>query len=311
VATSVGFPESTKFLTGHLIPVYLVMLIGVQCGFPWFAFNVFKNNIESGAFHTCTLDPHFLMETRMRSRNRGSLLRIVHICSNRSAKVQSRPKIFVEMLQMQRRLCPEEGKVAVKLSISLLRVEDISHINPTGAWCRRNTLPRRQRTSRQEFTLRRNRRGRWQRGGDPVAAQPQGGQPDSTVFDRVIDLILVIEHAATCWSYVDHLVEQAPALQKKIGDQIKPCQPVPEPRIDNRTGKQLADAPQRFYGVLLVKILDDGILREEASSNMSAGGVKGSPVPLRSTSDDVAEAESPNPTAAAEPIVCPTLFRSF
>jgi hypothetical protein len=48
-----------------------------------------------------------------------------------------------------------------------------------------------------------------------------------------------------------------------------------EPRIDNRTGKQLADAPERFYGVLLVQILDHGKLRLEVFSNRVAEEVNG------------------------------------
>jgi hypothetical protein len=55
---------------------------------------------------------------------------------------------------------------------------------------------------------------------------PPGGQPDRTVFDRAVDLKVTLEHSATCWSYVDHLVELDPAIQKQVGDAVQPGQPV-------------------------------------------------------------------------------------
>lgn len=47
---------------------------------------------------------------------------------------------------------------------------------------------------------------------------PQGGQArfDPTVFDRTIDLKVFVEHSATVWSYVDHLVEVDESVMKQV-----------------------------------------------------------------------------------------------
>lgn len=34
-----------------------------------------------------------------------------------------------------------------------------------------------------------------------------------------------MEHAATCWSYLDHLVDLDPAIQMQVGSELKPGQP--------------------------------------------------------------------------------------
>lgn len=62
------------------------------------------------------------------------------------------------------------------------------------------------------------------------------GNPDPSVFDREVDLKIIIEHSATCWSYVDHLVGLDDAIQKQVGRELKPGQPA-QMRIPVKAGQ--------------------------------------------------------------------------
>lgn len=123
-------------------------------------------------------------------------------------------------------------KGPVKLSTFPLRVEDISHINPMGMMASGHTTPtdhlylvaRPSPDKNHLYDVLAVADGRivviqWR-------PNPPGGQPDPTVFDRAVDLKVILEHAATCWSYVDHLVGLDAAIQKQIGQELKPGQPV-------------------------------------------------------------------------------------
>jgi hypothetical protein len=143
------------------------------------------------------------------------------------------PKTAAEMLQMQWSRGQAEGKGPVTLTTFPLRIEDISHINPMGLMASGHVVP----TDHLSLVAKKSRDN--EKLYDVLAVadgrvvmiqwrpNPKGGQPDPTVFDRAVDLKVVVEHADTCWSYVDHLVELAPRIQTKAGDQLKPGRPMP------------------------------------------------------------------------------------
>jgi hypothetical protein len=161
-----------------------------------------------------------------------------------TAKERNQPKTAAEMLQLQWSLGQADGKGPVKLINFPLRVEDISHINPMGMMASGHVVPTDHLYIVAKESPDKNKLY------DVIAVadgrvvmiqwrpNPEGGQPDPTVFDRPVDLKVVVEHATTCWSYVDHLVELAPALQKRIGDPVKLGQPV-QVRIPVKAGEVL------------------------------------------------------------------------
>jgi hypothetical protein len=127
-----------------------------------------------------------------------------------------------------------EGKGPVKLKTFPLRVEDISHINPMGMMASGHTTPNDHLYLVAKETLDKTKLYDVLAvaDGHVVTIQwrpnPPGGQApfDPTVFDRAVDLKVTLEHAATCWSYVDHLVEVSDAIRKEAGERLKPGQPV-------------------------------------------------------------------------------------
>ena len=113
-----------------------------------------------------------------------------------------------------------------------LRVEDIQLINPMGMMASGHVTP-----SDHLFLVAKETSDRNKlydvlavAEGHVVSVQwrpnPTGGQLDPTVFDRAVDLKVVVEHSATCWSYVDHLVALDPAIRKQVGDAYQPGMPV-------------------------------------------------------------------------------------
>ncbi len=125
-----------------------------------------------------------------------------------------------------------ESKGQVKLTTFPLRVEDIGHINPMGMMANGHVTPtdhlylvaKESLDKKHLYDVLAVADGRivviqWR-------PNPTGGQPDPTVFDRAVDLKIVIEHTTTCWSYVDHLVAIDPVIQKQVGQELKPGQPV-------------------------------------------------------------------------------------
>ena len=127
-----------------------------------------------------------------------------------------------------------EGKGPVKLKAFPLRIEDISHINPMGMMASGHTTP-----NDHLYLVAKETPDKAKlydvlavADGHVVTIQwrpnPPGGQAqfDPTVFDRAVDLKVTLEHAATCWSYVDHLVEVSDAIRKEAGERLKPGQPV-------------------------------------------------------------------------------------
>jgi hypothetical protein len=171
-----------------------------------------------------------------------ALLASLVLAAMATAQERAQAKTAAEMLQMQWSRGQAEGKGPVKVATFPLRVEEISRINPMGMMASGHVVPtdhlalvaKEARDKEKLYDVLAVADGRvvmiqWR-------PNPKGGQPDLTVFDRAVDLKVVIEHAETCWSYVDHLVELAPAIQKKVGDQFKPGQPVPV-RIPVKAGE--------------------------------------------------------------------------
>ncbi|MBI5774680.1 MAG: hypothetical protein HZA89_13170 [Verrucomicrobia bacterium] len=127
-----------------------------------------------------------------------------------------------------------EGKGPVKLKTFPLRVEDINHINPMGMMASGHTTP-----NDHLYLVAKETPDKGKlydvlavADGHVVTIQwrpnPPGGQAqfDPTVFDRAVDLKVTLEHAATVWSYVDHLVEVSEFIRKEAGERLKPGQPV-------------------------------------------------------------------------------------
>jgi hypothetical protein len=144
-----------------------------------------------------------------------------------------------------------EGSGPVRLRTFPIAVTDISHINPMGLLSSGHTTP----TDHLSMVARKTPDGATLcdvlavADGRLVAIQwrpnPAGGQPDPTVFDRAVDLKLVIEHSATCWSYVDHLIEIDPAIQQAVGRNLTPGPPI-HTRIPVRAGQRIGKVARGF-----------------------------------------------------------------
>lgn len=154
-------------------------------------------------------------------------------CSLSQAQFGAVPKTAAEQLNQQWSRGQAEGKGPVKLANFPLLVEDISHINPMGMMASGHTTPidhlylvaKESPDKNKLYDVLAVADGRivviqWR-------PNPTGKQPDPTVFDRAVDLKVTLEHATTCWSYLDHLVELDPAIQKQVGSELKPGQPFP------------------------------------------------------------------------------------
>ncbi len=82
---------------------------------------------------------------------------------------------------------------------------------------------------------------------------PQGGQAkyDPTVFDRAVDLKVFIEHSATVWSYVDHLVEVDASIMKQVPGGVQPGQPV-NVRIPVKAGQVIGKVGNQTFDFALI-----------------------------------------------------------
>jgi len=162
-----------------------------------------------------------------------------------------------------------EGAGPVKLTTFPLRVEDISHINPMGMMASGHVTPndhlylvgKEPKTKLYDVLAVAD--------GRVVAIQwrpnPPGGQSDSTVFDRAVDLKVIIEHAATCWSYLDHLVELDTAIQKQVGGELKPGQPMAV-RIPVKAGQVIGKVRGGFtfdFALIDTAVTRKGFVRPE------------------------------------------------
>lgn len=152
------------------------------------------------------------------------------------------PRTAAQMLQVQWSRGLAEGRGPIKLTTFPLRLEDLGRVRPMGMMASGHVtpsdhlylIPKEPRTKDQRFDVLAVADGhlvmlQWR-------PNPPGGQPDPTVFDRAVDIKVVIEHAATCWSYVDHLTEVDPALLKQMGREIRPGQPI-HVRVPVRAGQ--------------------------------------------------------------------------
>ncbi|MBI5759887.1 MAG: hypothetical protein HZA46_15315 [Planctomycetales bacterium] len=148
------------------------------------------------------------------------------------AQFDAPAKSAAEQLNRQWSHGRAEGRGPVKLVTFPLRVEDISYINPMGMMASGHTTP-----TDHLYLVAKESPDKDKlydvlavADGRVVVIQwrpnPTGKQPDPTVFNRAVDLKVTLEHAATCWSYVDHLVELDPVIQKQVGSELKPGQPV-------------------------------------------------------------------------------------
>lgn len=170
---------------------------------------------------------------------------------------QERPRSAAESLQRQWSRSQAEGKGPVKLATFPLRIEDIGYINPMGMTASGHTtpndhlylVPKESPSKSQLFDVLAVADGRivviqWR-------PNPPGGQPDPTVFDRKVDLKVVLEHAATCWSYVDHLVELDAAILKQVGRELQPGQPV-QVRIPVKAGQVIGKVGHQTFDFALI-----------------------------------------------------------
>ena len=82
---------------------------------------------------------------------------------------------------------------------------------------------------------------------------PQGGQAkyDPTVFDRAVDLKVFIEHSATVWSYVDHLVEMDASIMKQVPGGVQPGQPV-QVRVPVKAGQVIGKVGNQTFDFALI-----------------------------------------------------------
>lgn len=158
------------------------------------------------------------------------------------AQFDAPAKSTAEQLNWQWSRGRAEGRGPVKLATFPLRVEDIGHINPMGMMASGHTTPTDHLYLVAKVSADKDKLYDVLAVADGkiVVIQwrpnPPGKQPDPTVFDRAVDLKVTLEHAATCWSYVDHLVELDPGIQKRVDGELKPGQPV-SVRIPVRAGQ--------------------------------------------------------------------------
>ncbi len=155
---------------------------------------------------------------------------------------EARPLSAADQLNHQWSAGKAEGAGPIRLATFPLRPDDIERINPMGMMASGHTTP-----NDHLYLVARETPDKTKlydvlavADGRIVTVQwrpnPKGGQLDPTVFDRAVDLKVILEHAATCWSYVDHLVELDPAIQKQIGKDLQPGQPTPM-RIPVKAGQ--------------------------------------------------------------------------
>jgi len=170
---------------------------------------------------------------------------------------KDRPRTTAELLQMQWSRGKAEGKGPIKLSTFPLRLEDIGQMRPLGMMASGHVTP-----SDHFYLIPKEPKVKGQRydvlavaDGHVVVIQwrpnPKGGQPDPTVFNRAVDLKVVIEHGATCWSYVDHLVELDQAIEKQVGQDLKPGQPFAV-RIPVKAGQVIGKVGYQTFDFALI-----------------------------------------------------------
>ena len=148
------------------------------------------------------------------------------------------------------------GSGPVKLTNFPLRVEDIGYIIPMGMMASGHVTP-----SDHLYLVPKEPRAKGQRydvlavaDGTIVVLQwrPQMKvDPDPTVIRRDVDLKVIIEHAATCWSYVDHLVEVEESLLKQAGQEVQPGPAVPV-RIPVRGGQVIGKVGFQTFDFSLI-----------------------------------------------------------
>ena len=187
-----------------------------------------------------------------------------------SLRSQEKPRTAAELLDMQWSRGKAEGQGPVKLTTFPLRLEDIGQMRPMGMTASGHVTP-----SDHLYLIPREPKDKGQKydvlavaDGRIVVVQwrpnPKGGQPDPTVFDRAVDLRVVIEHSATCWSYVDHLVELDPAVRKAIDVELKPGQPVPV-RVPVKAGQVIGKVGYQTFDFALIDtaVARKGFVRPE------------------------------------------------
>lgn len=161
------------------------------------------------------------------------------------------------------------GSQLVRLKTFPLGVTDISHINPMGMMASGHTTP----NDHLYLVAKEPKTGLHDvlavADGFVVSLQwrpnPSGGQPDPTVFDRAVDLKVILEHSATCWSYVDHLVAVADFIRDAAGDLLKPGQPVPV-RIPVKAGQVIGKVHGGFtfdFALVDTTVTRKGFVRPE------------------------------------------------
>ncbi|MBI5395240.1 MAG: hypothetical protein HZA91_08100 [Verrucomicrobia bacterium] len=198
-------------------------------------------------------------------------LAIISVAAHASAQTATSPASTADAVSRMWSRGTATGSGPVKLKTFPLRVEDISHINPMGMMASGHTTP----TDHLYLVAKESRDKRKLydvlavADGHVVVIQwrpnPVGGQPDPTVFDRAVDLKVVIEHTATCWSYVDHLVELDAAIQKQVGGELKPGQPLPV-RIPVKAGQVIGKVCGGFtfdFALIDTTVTRKGFVRPE------------------------------------------------
>ena len=146
------------------------------------------------------------------------------------------------------------GRGPVKLNNYPLRLDDIGSIIPMGMTASGHVTP-----SDHFYLVTKESKDKNQRydvlavaDGHVVTLQwrPKGN-PDPTVFDREVDLKVVLEHSATSWSYVDHLDEVAEFIRKEVGERMKPGQPV-QLRIPVKAGQVIGKVGHQTFDFALI-----------------------------------------------------------
>lgn len=230
-----------------------------------------------------------MQNTRHEAARFLTVLAVVSVASLSAAQFNgSKPTSTADMLSRMLSQGKATGKGPVKLTSFPLRVDDIGYIIPMGNMQSGHTTPSDHlylvpKGAMHQFQSNRPGHGQQQNQSqgqgqrprkddrdfgqlyDVVAVtdgfvvtlqwrpNPKGGQAkfDPTVFDRAVDLKVFIEHAATVWSYMDHLVEVDKSIMEQVPGGVKPGQPV-QVRIPVKAGQVIGKVGNQTFDFALI-----------------------------------------------------------
>lgn len=199
----------------------------------------------------------------MNAKLHAVYLTLLGCCSVTQAQFNEPIRTTSEQINQQWSRGRAEGSGPVKLQNFPLNLDDIGTIIPMGNMQSGHTTPS------DHLYLMPNGATNQLRGNnqlyDVIAVadgfvvmlqwrpNPPGGQAkyDPTVFDRAVDLKVFVEHSASVWSYVDHLVEVDASIMQQVPGGVQPGQPV-HVRIPVKAGQVIGKVGNQTFDFALI-----------------------------------------------------------